>query len=76
MSSSGAPGRAATTGAAKILLRADGAALVDWLVDLLQQHGPGEYIVHVGRDGQVVVKRPRAPLRFECSERLRLSGDA
>ncbi len=41
------------------------SSLVVWLLHLLEQHGPGEYVVQVKADGRVVVKRPRPPLRFE-----------
>jgi hypothetical protein len=36
-----------------------------WLDQLIQEHGPGEYLVQVRADGSVVVKRPRKPLEFE-----------
>lgn len=39
--------------------------VIAWLVDLMQQHGPGEYIVRLSTDGRITVKRPQAPLRFE-----------
>ena len=41
------------------------AASLAWLAELMQQHGPGEYIVRLSADGRITVKRPQAPLRFE-----------
>ena len=38
--------------------------LLSWPGELIQQNGPGEYIVNVARGGHVTVKRPRKPLEF------------
>lgn len=40
-------------------------AFLDWLDQLIDEHGPGEYLVRVRADGSVLVKRPRKPLEFE-----------
>ncbi len=42
-----------------------GAPFLAWLDQLIQEHGPGEYLVQVRADGSVMVKRPRKPLEFE-----------
>ncbi len=41
------------------------AVFLTWLAELIQEHGPGEYMVHLRADGSVTVKRPRKPLEFE-----------
>lgn len=38
---------------------------LDWLKRIVEEHGAGEYIVNVGVDGSVFVKRPQKPLRFD-----------
>ncbi len=40
-------------------------AFLTWLASLIQDNGPGEYVVIVRKDGSAVVKRPREPLKFE-----------
>ncbi|HOR00269.1 MAG TPA: hypothetical protein PLJ35_15770 [Anaerolineae bacterium] len=37
----------------------------EWLAVLMQQYGPGEYIVRLAANGRVTVKIPQAPLRFD-----------
>ena len=39
-----------------------------WLVQIVKDYGPGEYIVHIKADGSVTVKRPQPPIKFEHKE--------
>lgn len=40
-------------------------AFLDWLASLIQDNGPGEYVVIVRKDGSAQVQRRREPLKFE-----------
>jgi len=39
-------------------------AMLAWLLELIETHGAGEYLLTVRSDGSVRVKRPRKPLEF------------
>ncbi len=40
-------------------------AFLAWLASLIQDNGPGEYVVIVRKDGSAQVQRRREPLKFE-----------